>query len=134
MCRCCARGRAVRGRRGWPRARAGPPVRAPGRGVGGGPGGGGGGGARGTGRRGGGPAGRGGPAAGEVPAGFRAAAGPRIGGGSFYSRYAGAMLLHAFAGRVGAAGVLSAAAGGKPDGGGRRLADVALLSAASICF
>jgi hypothetical protein len=80
------------------------------------------------------PAGRGGPAAGEVPAGFRAAAGPRIGGGSFYSRYAGAMLLHAFAGRVDAAGVLSAAAGGKPDGGGRRLADVALLSGASICF
>ncbi len=70
------------------------------------------------------------PVAGEVPAGFRPAGGPRIYEGSFASRYAGAMLLHAFGGQVDAAAVLSAAAGGE----GRRLADVALLSATSLCF
>jgi hypothetical protein len=73
------------------------------------------------------------PAAGEVPAGLRAAGGPRIAEGSFASRYAGAMLLHAFGGQVDATTVLSAA-GGKAGGEGRRLADVALLSATSICF
>jgi hypothetical protein len=81
--------------------------------------------------------------AGGVPAGLRAravpdrvvAAGARIAEGAFASRYAGAMLLHAFASQADATTVLSAAAGaGKADGGGRRFADVALLSATSICF
>jgi hypothetical protein len=78
-----------------------------------------------------------GPAAGEVPAGLRArapAAGPRIAEGVFASRYAGAMLLHAFASQADAGAVLSAAAGGKAQDGGRRFGDVALLSATSICF
>src|SRR5487761_1415190 len=39
-----------------------------------------------------------------------AAGGPRIAEGGFYSRYAGAMLLHAFAGRVDAGAILAAAA------------------------
>ena len=55
-----------------------------------------------------------------------AAAGPGI-TGQVASRYAGAMLLHAFAGRAGAGQILAAAAGGQP-------ADVALLSAVSMCF
>jgi len=83
--------------------------------------------------------------AGEVPPGLRAraprevagpvaAAGPRIAEGVFASRYAGAMLLHAFASRADAAAVLSAAAGGgKAEDGGRRFADVALLAVTSIC-
>jgi len=71
--------------------------------------------------------------AGEVPAGLRAA-GPRIDAGSFYSRYAGAMLLHAFGDRVDAGAILAAAAGGQTAGGGRRSADAVLLSATSICF
>ena len=54
-------------------------------------------------------------------------AGARILEGQFRSRYAGAMLLHAFAGRAGAGQILAAAAGRQP-------ADVALLSAVSICF
>jgi hypothetical protein len=62
-----------------------------------------------------------------VPAGFRPAGGLRIAGGSLYSRYAGAMLLHAFASQVDATAVLSAAGDGRP-------ADVMLLSATSICF
>jgi len=45
----------------------------------------------------------------------------------------GAMLLHAFAGRVDAGAILAAAAGTK-DRDGLRYADVALLSATSICF
>jgi hypothetical protein len=57
------------------------------------------------------------------------AAGARILEGRFRSRYAGAMLLHAFAGRAGAGEIFQAAAG--RDG---RPADVALLSATSICF
>jgi len=60
-------------------------------------------------------------------------AGPRITGGSFESRYAGAMLLHAFGAQAGAGAVLAAAAGDAGPGG-RRFADVALLSATSICF
>ena len=53
----------------------------------------------------------------------------------FASRYAGAMLLHAFASQADATTVLSAAAvAGEADGGGQRFADVALLSATSICF
>lgn len=43
------------------------------------------------------------------------------------SRYAGAMLLHAFGERAGAGEILAAAAGRQP-------ADVALLSAVSMCF
>ena len=45
--------------------------------------------------------------------------------GVFWSRYAGAMLLHAFSARAGAGTVLAAAAGP---------GDVALLSAVSMCF
>jgi hypothetical protein len=64
---------------------------------------------------------------GDAPAG---AAGPRIAAGSFCSRYAGAMLLHAFASRVDAGAILAAAG----DRDGLRPADVALLSATSTCF
>ncbi len=61
------------------------------------------------------------------------AAGSRITGGQVTSRYAGAMLLHAFGARAGAGLILAAAAGdGEP--GGPRFADVALLSAVSTCF
>ena len=59
-----------------------------------------------------------------------AAAGPGITGGRVASRYAGAMLLHAFAGRARAGEILAAAAGA----GGNGPADVALLSAVSMCF
>ena len=52
-----------------------------------------------------------------------AAAGPGITGGRVASRYAGAMLLHAFAGRARAGEILAAAAGA----GGNGPADVALL-------
>jgi hypothetical protein len=55
-----------------------------------------------------------------------AAAGPGI-TGEVASRYAGAMLLHAFGDRAGAGQILAAAAGGQPG-------DVALLSAVSMCF
>jgi hypothetical protein len=69
------------------------------------------------------------PAAGGPPAR------PRITGGVLASRYAGAMLLHAFASASGAGPVLAFAAGGLDSGGGaRRFDDVGLLSAASICF
>ena len=54
-----------------------------------------------------------------------AAAGPGI-TGEAASRYAGAMLLHAFAGRAGAGEILAAA--------GRAPGEVALLSAVSLCF
>jgi hypothetical protein len=67
------------------------------------------------------------PAAGDAPA-----AGPGIIAGTFTSRYAGAMLLHAFTSMSGAGAVLAGAGG--QDAGGRRYADAALLSAASICF
>ena len=60
--------------------------------------------------------------------------GPRITGGVFWSRYAGAMLLHAFTARAGARQVLEAAAGAGHGAGGYRFADVALLSATSMCF
>ena len=49
--------------------------------------------------------------------------------GVFWSRYAGAMLLHAFGGRARAAEILASAAG--RDG---RTGDAALLSAVSMCF
>jgi hypothetical protein len=60
------------------------------------------------------------------------AAGPVIAEGVFASRYAGAMLLHAFSGASGASAVLAAA--GHDDAGGRRPTDAALLSVTSICF
>jgi hypothetical protein len=63
----------------------------------------------------------------------RVMAGPAIIEGVFASRYAGAMLLHAFGSQAGAGEVL-AAAGLAPGTSLRRSADVALLSAASICF
>ena len=59
------------------------------------------------------------------------AARPATAAGSLYSRYAGAMLLHAYASQADAGVVLAAAAG---DRDGFRFADVALLSATSICF
>ena len=57
----------------------------------------------------------------------------RIGQGVFFSRYAGAMLLHAFSDRVGAAAVLS---GAVRDGGDGRAGfdDVGLLVATSMVF
>jgi hypothetical protein len=60
--------------------------------------------------------------------------GPKITGGVFWSRYAGAMLLHAFTARAGAGQVLEAAAGAGRGAGGYRFADVALLSVTSLCF
>jgi hypothetical protein len=65
------------------------------------------------------------------PAGLLAA-GSRITDGQVTSRYAGAMLLHAFGARAGAGDTLAAAGDGGP--GGRQFADVALLSAVSTCF
>jgi hypothetical protein len=59
-------------------------------------------------------------------------AGTRIVEGQMTSRYAGAMLLHAFGARAGAGGILAAAGDGGP--GGYRFADLALLSAVSTCF
>ena len=56
-----------------------------------------------------------------------------IGQGVFFSRYAGAMLMHAFTDRVGATGVLSGAAGGA-GGAGARFDDVGLLAATSMAF
>lgn len=56
----------------------------------------------------------------------------RIGQGVFFSRYAGAMLLHAFSDRVGAGVVLSGAVG--PGSGGVRFDEVALLAATSMAF
>ena len=60
--------------------------------------------------------------------------GPEITGGAFWSRYAGAMLLHAFTARAGAGQVLESAAGAGRGAGGYRFADVALLSVTSMCF
>jgi hypothetical protein len=75
------------------------------------------------------------PAAADLaPAAVPVASGPRIVEGSLYSRYAGAMLLHAFGSQADAGAVLAAAAGQEPGGGGRRFGDVGLLSATSICF
>jgi hypothetical protein len=77
-----------------------------------------------------------GPAAAPDPAPAPAASGQAITDGVLASRYAGAMLLHAFTSQADATAVLSAAAaggGGQADSG-RRFGDVALLSATSICF
>ena len=74
-----------------------------------------------------------GPGAGAgagLPPGGGLRAWPLPAGGVFRSRYAGAMLLHAFGGRAGAGQILAAAAGGE-DG---RPGDAALLSAVSMCF
>jgi hypothetical protein len=59
-----------------------------------------------------------------------------IGQGVFFSRYAGAMLMHAFTDRVDATAVLSGAATGSRDAPGwsARFADVALLAATSMAF
>jgi hypothetical protein len=70
------------------------------------------------------------PGAGLPPAGLPPGGGPPDwplpAEGTLWSRYAGAMLLHAFLARAGAGTVLAAA------GGGPR--DVALLTAVSMCF
>ena len=58
--------------------------------------------------------------------------GARIGEGSFTSRYAGAMLLHAFLDRVGAAGVL--VAGVRPRSRGAAIDDLGLLTATCLSF
>ena len=71
------------------------------------------------------PAGPGAPGGGAAGAGAGAP-----GGGRVVSRYAGAMLLHAFGGRAGAADILAVGAGGRDAPPG----DAALLSAVSICF
>ena len=74
----------------------------------------------------------------EPEPGAEAVAGPaelggsaRIGVGRFDSRYAGAMLLHAFTSRVGAGDVFAAAA---TSGAGRRFDDVAILTGVSTVF
>ena len=70
------------------------------------------------------------PAAAEPEGGEPAAAGePGTGPVTVWSRYAGAMLLHAFGARAGAGGILRDAAGQDA-----RPGDVALLSAVSMCF
>ena len=70
------------------------------------------------------------PAAAEPEGGEPAAAGePGTGPVTVWSRYAGAMLLHAFGARAGAGGILRDAAGE-----GAQPGDVALLSAVSMCF
>ena len=70
------------------------------------------------------------PAAAEPEGGEPAAAGePGTGPVTVWSRYAGAMLLHAFGARAGAGGILRDAAGQDAQPG-----DVALLSAVSMCF
>ena len=66
--------------------------------------------------------------AGPVPPGFVPGDGGRP-AGTVRSRYAGAMLLHAFAARAGAGNVFAAAAGQDAAAG-----DVALLAAVSACF
>jgi hypothetical protein len=72
-----------------------------------------------------------GPGAGaDLPPAGGLRAWPLRAGGVFRSRYAGAMLLHAFGGRAGAGEILAAAADGE-DG---RPGDAALLSAVSMCF
>jgi hypothetical protein len=71
------------------------------------------------------PAGPGAPGGGAAGPGAGASDGSRV-----VSRYAGAMLLHAFGGRAGAAEILAAAGGGQ----GASPGDAALLSAISMCF
>ena len=68
-----------------------------------------------------------GTGAGGLPPGGGLPAWPLPAGGVLASRYAGAMLLHAFFARTDAGSAL-------PASGERRPADVALLSAVSMCF
>ena len=68
-----------------------------------------------------------GAGAGGLPPGGGLPAWPLPAGGVLASRYAGAMLLHAFFARAGAGSAL-------PASGDRRPADLALLSAVSMCF
>ena len=79
------------------------------------------------------PALAGGPAPAAAGTGL-AAAGPRITAGTVRSRYAGAMLLHAFGGQVGADAILAGAAGEAGGAAGARYEDTALLSAVSCCL
>jgi len=78
------------------------------------------------------------PAGQEQPAAPGAQAGeptmPPEPAGTVLSRYAGAMLLHAFSARAGAWQLLAAAAGQADATAGARYGDVALLSAVSACF
>lgn len=69
------------------------------------------------------------PAAGAVDS-------ARIATGSFASRFAGSMLLHAFTDRVGASAVFAQAAGGIPPApaGRPRYDDIAVLAATSMVF
>ena len=69
----------------------------------------------------------------RIPASAAAAtaAAGRIGVGTFFSRYAGAMLLHAFTDRVGAGDVFASAATSQP---GLRFDDLAVLTATSTVF
>lgn len=66
-----------------------------------------------------------------APAVGTAAGAARIGEGSFTSRYAGAMLLHAFTDLIGATSVLGSVAQPVP---GRRFDDVAVLTAVCTVF
>jgi hypothetical protein len=68
-----------------------------------------------------------GAGAGGLPPGGEQPGWPPPAGGVFASRYAGAMLLHAFFARTDAGGAL-------PASGHRRQADAALLTAVSMCF
>jgi hypothetical protein len=68
-----------------------------------------------------------------VPAGWPFAPAPgsaRISTGSHSCRYAGAMLLHAYLDRVGAAGVFATLTGGPA----RRYHDLAVLTFATLAF
>ena len=67
------------------------------------------------------------PGAGGLPPGGGQPGWPLTGEGVLASRYAGAMLLHAFFARAGADSAL-------PASGDRRPADLALLTAVSMCF
>jgi hypothetical protein len=82
----------------------------------------------------GGTAGAGRDGAGGGPPSPPGPGGPPVTGGVFWSRYAGAMLLHAFTARAGAGQVLESAAGAGRGAAGYRSGDVALLSATSLCF
>jgi hypothetical protein len=72
---------------------------------------------------------------GNGPDGARRGVVARLGAAGVDSRYAGAMLLHAFYDRVGAAGVFAPLSGtGPAPAGSRRFDDVALLTATSVAF
>ena len=72
---------------------------------------------------------------GNGPDGAVVGSSPRLGAAEVDSRYAGAMLLHAFYDRVGAAGVFAPLSGtGPAPAGSQRFDDVALLTATSVAF